>query len=300
MRMRNVMTLFVAWVVLVLAAPLGAQEPPAAAAADNAPLYPLSLAVQQDGSLVVVDLNLPGLWQIPAEGGAAKRLYQGSKRFRQPMNRPRCVVVRSDGALLVGDTATREIYEIAADGSGEPKPLTNGLLGVPNSLTLSDDGQLYIGDLESRFVYPVAATGGKPELFSKTVVRGLAVDAAGVIWAATPTETPVVKLVEGAEAEVVIGERKFAFPNDLAVAADGAVYVSDSYANTIWRVVDGQAEEWLSGEPLQYPVGLAIAEGTLFVADPHAKQVFRVNLESKAVQPLIVTGASPSNASARE
>ncbi|XZE52610.1 hypothetical protein SH139x_004312 [Planctomycetaceae bacterium SH139] len=250
--------------------------------------YPISLAIAPDGSLVVVDLDLPGVWRLPAAGGVPELIVRGATRFRQPLNRPRCVAVQPDGRIFIGDTATREIYVLAADGSGDPQPLTAGFLGVPNSLALDAEGNLFIADLESRFVYRVAASGGQPELYAKTNARGLHIGPSGQLWAVTPTATPLVKLKADQPPEVVVGERKFEFPHNVVVLPDGSALVSDGYAKTIWRVdPSGAVESWLAGEPLQNPVGLALHEGQLFIADPHAKQIFRVSLESKQVEPLV-------------
>lgn len=55
------------------------------------------------------------------------------------------------------------------------------------------------------------------------------------------------------------------FPNDIAVGDDGTLYVSDSGGGAIYRVVDGQAEVWLSGDAIQGPNGLwAGAEAVVF------------------------------------
>lgn len=256
------------------------------------PAYPLSVAVAPDGSLVVVDLDLPGVWRLPAEGGKPQWIVRGADRFRERLNRPRCCVVLSDGAILVGDTATREIYRISADGEGEPEALTGGVLGVPNSLALAEGGDgestLYVADLETRFVFRLPVSGGKPELYSRTLVRGLHLDSSGTLWGVTPTAEPLVKLAAKGEPSVVVGERAFEFPHNVVVAEDGAAYVTDGYAKKIWRVdSEGQVEAWLSGAPLVNPVGLALGAGKLYVADPHAKQIFEVDLASKQIRPLV-------------
>ncbi len=250
--------------------------------------YPIALDIAPDGTLVVVDLNLPGLWRIPQNGGAPELIYQGTKLLRKPMNRPRCVAVLEDGNILVGDTATREIYRIAADGAGEPQPLTNGFLGIPNSLSLDANGRLFIADLETRFVYGVPATGGQPELFSKTSVRGLHHAADGTLWGVTPSADALIKFSETGEATTVAGERPFQFPHNVVVDSEGVAYVSDGYAKGIWKIAPGGKPEVLfSGEPLQNPVGLVLGGEKLFIADSHAKQIFALDIMSKEIQPLV-------------
>lgn len=253
--------------------------------------YPLSVAVAPDGSSIVVDLNLPGVWRIPQGGGKPTLVFQGTKFFRKPLNRPRTAVVLEDGTILVGDTATREIYRIAADGSGDPTPLTDGFLGIPNSMALTADGHLIIADLESHFVYRVPVAGGQPEIYSKTNARGVHVGKDGRILAVLAPAGPpqLVEVVAEGEDKPIVNEMAFQFPHNVVEAADGTLYVTDGYSKAIWKVVSGSPPAKLfEGEPLKNPVGLAIdASGNLLVADPHAKQLFEINVESGEIKPLI-------------
>ncbi len=43
------------------------------------------------------------------------------------------------------------------------------------------------------------------------------------------------------------------FLNDIAIDRKGRIYITDSRKNVIWRFVDGQAEEWLSGDEVLDP-----------------------------------------------
>ena len=56
------------------------------------------------------------------------------------------------------------------------------------------------------------------------------------------------------------------FLNDVAVDQDGAVYVSDTPMNTIWRLKDGVFEAWLANDALKGPNGLLVEGGKLIVA----------------------------------
>lgn len=56
------------------------------------------------------------------------------------------------------------------------------------------------------------------------------------------------------------------FLNDVVVADDGTVYVSDSPMNTIWRLKDGVFEPWLTDDVLNGPNGLLLNDGKLIVA----------------------------------
>lgn len=250
--------------------------------------YPIAVAVAPDGAALIVDLNLPGVWRQAAEGGAPELLVRGSERLRQPLNRPRSIAVLEDGQILVGDSATREIYAIAADGSGDPKPLTDGFIGIPMSLSVGSDGNLYVADLETRFVYRLPTAGGQPEVFAKVSARGLHHAADGTLWAVTPDRQPLVKINDEGQAEPVVDERAFQFPHNVVVDEEGNAYVTDGYAKAVWKIgSNGQPEKLVEGEPLVNPVGLAIRNGKLLIADPHAKQLFELDLADNSLKPLL-------------
>jgi sugar lactone lactonase YvrE len=282
-----------ACLVVSLTAMLGAT--PRATAQDDAPPpamdYPISVAFAPDGSMVVVDLNLPGLWRVPAGGGKPELIYRGSNLLRKTMNRPRCVAIAGDGTILVGDTATREIYAIAADGTGDPKALTNGFIGIPNSLAITGENTLLVADLESHFVYQLPIEGGQPQLFSKTNARGLhvAADQQVIAVLAPAGGTHVVRVNPEGDDEPIASQTEFQFPHNVVKAADGSYYVTDGYAKAVWKIgADGATEKLVEGAPLMNPVGLAIdSDGNLVVADPHAKQLFRIDSASKEIKPLI-------------
>ena len=56
------------------------------------------------------------------------------------------------------------------------------------------------------------------------------------------------------------------FLNDVVVAEDGTVYVSDTPMNTVWRLKDGVFEPWLTDDVLNGPNGLLVRDGKLVVA----------------------------------
>ncbi|XYI01935.1 hypothetical protein ACMHYB_20060 [Sorangium sp. So ce1128] len=56
------------------------------------------------------------------------------------------------------------------------------------------------------------------------------------------------------------------FLNDLAIAGDGSVYVSDSFAHTIWRFKDGRGEIIFSDAILNHPNGLLVNGDRLMIA----------------------------------
>ena len=243
--------------------------------------YPLNVAAD-NGAFYVVDLDLPGVWQVVE--GKRELFVRGSKFLRKPMNRPRCVVIHPAGGILVGDSATREVYHIASQNA-EPKPLCEAHLGIAMALAVSPDkATIYVGDAEKRAVFRLPIDGGKPELVARVNARGLAFDGDGKLWAVTPDDAAIHRIdVTANTSEAIITGRPYQYPNGLVWAGDHG-YVTDGYGKSIWKfTADGKTEKWFEGEPLVGPVGIAIDEKSLFVADPKKLQVFQFDRESKAI-----------------
>ncbi len=64
---------------------------------DAAPIYPLDVVVDESGSAWVVDLNLPGVWKY--QSGEVTKAIEGSKKFRQKLNKVRCLAISPSGQL---------------------------------------------------------------------------------------------------------------------------------------------------------------------------------------------------------
>ena len=249
-----------------------------AEAGSDEPVYPLSVAVAGE-EIFAVDLDLPGVWKA-AE--SREIFLLGTRLLRKPMNRPRPIVLHPESGVLVGDSATREVYWIAKAG-GQPKPLTDGRIGIAMALAVDADAKmLYVGDAEKRATFRLPVEGGSPELVARVNARGLAFDAGGNLWAVTPDDAAIRKIdVKTGKVEDVVSGRPFQYPNGLCWAGDHG-YVTDGYGKCIWKfTADGKVEKWHEGDPLVGPVGIAVTEQSIFVADPKQKQVYEFDRETK-------------------
>jgi len=242
--------------------------------------YPLGVAVAADGAVLVADRLLPGLWRI--QDGRLDVLAAGTRRFRTPLNAVRAVAVAPDGTVFAGDSATREVYRIAADGP--PVGLTGGGIGIPVDIAIDSAGRLFVSDLETQRVWRIDPAGGEPvEVAEVAAPRGLFIDGRDRLWvvAASGAE-PLLRIGGDGAVEPVVRSQAFEFPHDVVVDAAGVAYVSDNYARCIWRVpVDGEPQRWAEGPPLMGPVGLAIRGERVLVADPRARQVFALDAEGR-------------------
>ena len=86
----------------------------------------------------------------------------------------------------------------------------------------------------------------------------------GTLWVADLDEVIGIDVASAKEnARVKIDGATFL--NDVAVGADGTVYVSDMLANKIYAIKDGKATVFAEGEQLEYPNGLFVEGERLVV-----------------------------------
>jgi len=72
--------------------------------------------------------------------------------------------------------------------------------------------------------------------------------------------------------------------NDVAIAENGDVYVSDSRGSAIFRLADGRFEEWLRSPDVIQPNGVLVHDGQLIVATNGDRALKAVDLATKAVR----------------
>ena len=241
--------------------------------------YPIGVVAGPDHSIYVADRNLPGIWKI--QEGKASIYFQGSKKFRTPLNAVRCLAIDKNGKLLAGDSSTREVYRF--ESPDKPVPLTSGGIGIPTAIAIDSQGNLLVCDLELHCIFQVPASGGKAIEFMKVPApRGIAVDSQDRVWVVSHSKEPVVRFAKDKTREVIVSEPIFSFAHQIVVDTNGDCYVTDGYAKSIWKIpAQGKPETFFSGEPLKNPVGLAMQDGKLLVADPHQKTVYSLNLQGE-------------------
>lgn len=253
----------------------------AAAALGEGLQYPLAIATHGD-TIYLADLTLPGVWK--AADGKLSVYFQASKKFRTPLNAPRCLAVDGQGRLYVGDSATREVYRF--DSQDQPQPLTSGTIGIPMGIAITPDGDLLVSDLEVHRIWKVNLSEGKKTVTEKyadvAAPSGICLDKQQRLWVVSRGTNALYRVAPDKEVEVIVSGREFEFPNDVAIGADEAAYISDGYAKAVWRLpADGKPEKWVSGEPLVNPVGVARQGNKLLVVDPRAKAVFQIDADAK-------------------
>ncbi len=258
-----------------------AAKPAAAPQAPTAPtlsIYPLDLAGAGDGGVYIADRRMHGVWQY--KDGSLGELFRGSPKFRTPMNAARTVAIEKDGSVLVGDTATREIYRIK-DG-GKPEPITGGKIGTPVDIAVASDGTIYVADVELRKLMRIAAGSGEVEHFADVNPRGVCVDAEDKVWVVSQNNEQLLTLDDEGKATPIVKERTFNFPHQVAVNKAGEAFITDGYEKAIWKVAPGgKPEVWFKGEPLDNPVGITLVDDLPVVVDPRARKVIKFDAQAK-------------------
>lgn len=235
--------------------------------------YPLALAAKGK-DVFIADLELPGIFKF--DGKHISAFHIGSSRIRGELNRPRCVALHPEGGLLVGDSATNEIYHVKGEGLAT-KGITNGSAGTPMCLALNSSGEtIFFVDAERRSILKVPTVGGTPELLSQFNARGLCFDDQKRLWALGTDNVCIVNLSTGSLLPVLVSA-PFEYPNSIFFWK-GAVLVTDGYKNAIWRVDNtGACSIWFEGAPMRLPVGIVGSdEYGVLVADPKSRSVFSI------------------------
>jgi len=242
--------------------------------------YPIDVAVDSKGIIYVADRNLPGIWKIVA--GKAEVYFQADKKFRTPLNAVRCLAVDAQDRLLAGCSTTTEVYRFE---DGKPNPLTGGKISVPMNLSVAQDGSIWVCDLKMRLLISISPIDGSvtevAEIQAPKAVAMLSEDAMLVL---TGVENPILSVVQAQEGQQkpeiknYVSGRPFNFPADMVILQDKTIVVSDSYDKCLWKVsADGEASKWVTDDRFVNPVGLATANGTVFVADSRANAIFSVD-----------------------
>jgi streptogramin lyase len=241
--------------------------------------YPLAIAANEAGEVYLADRNLPGVWKV--KDGELSLFFEGSKKFRTPLNAVRCLAFDKEGKLLAGDSATREVYRF--DDGGKPVPLTGGGIGIPMGIAANKAGDLLVSDLELKCIWKVPQGGGKPEkLADVPAPSGVCLDADDNLWVVSRGTDQLYRVSAEGKVETVVKGRVMQFPHNVVLDKENTAYLTDGYEKSVWKLPrGGELAKWVSGEPLDNPVGLAWQGTILLVVDPRLKAVFQIDPAGK-------------------
>lgn len=186
------------------------------------------------------------------------------------------------------------------DAQGRTEVTINDTGTQAENLTSSQDGSIFFGSTAKGTIYRAApgAAQAEPWILASTagltnVLGVLADDKTNTLWVCQNNTggrggAPVVGQTALRSFDLKSGAAKgtFNFPsnggvcNDMAIASDGTVYATESFANRIHRLKPGARELdlWVPADPKLAGVdGIAIlADGAVYVNTFFAGQVFRI------------------------
>jgi sugar lactone lactonase YvrE len=166
---------------------------------------------------------------------------------------------------------------VCTEAEAAPKLLweTKGLAQPESVVVDPATGAIYVSNIVGAVMQKdgngfIAKLSGDGKVLTRQWVKGLDAPTGLALHDRTLYVADVDELVEINAASGEIIKRYPAngatFLNDVAVDADGTVYVSDTPTNTIWRLKDGSFEPWLVNDKLNGPNGLLVQGDTLIVA----------------------------------
>ena len=177
---------------------------------------------------------------------------------------PTGIAVGPDGVLYVAQFDGTTVVAVTPDPGGSTAPVATGL-NKPSGVALGADGTLYIADQHNHRIVQVDAAGDQ-SLLAGSGSAGYA-DGTGA----------------GAS---------FNYPTGIAVAPDGAIYVTDRYNNCIRAITAAGEVTTLTCSGLTFPSGLAADATTLYVADELSNRVLTVDRATGDVEDLAGSGTA--------
>jgi sugar lactone lactonase YvrE len=169
------------------------------------------------------------------------------------------------------------IVSIAVPASAAPRLLweTKGMAQPESVVEDPATGAIYVSNINGAVMQKdgngfISKLSPQGKMLERQWVKGLNAPTGLAIHDRTLYAADVDQLIEINAASGEILKRYDAkgavFLNDVAVDDAGAVYVSDTPMNTIWRLKDGSFEPWLANDALNGPNGLFVQGDKLIVA----------------------------------
>lgn len=283
-------------------------------------IAPGGIARVEDG-LVITDLYNRKVWivrdgapELLAGGDTAPDVngrpvggYHDGPADRCSFKTPWAIAPFLDG-WAVSDPENKAVRYISKDSvqtlncsskeAGMPTSKGRVTFAYPTGLATDDSGNLYIADTHEGAIRKVTPDGA-----ATTFAGGLS-DPMGLCWSGGTlyvAETGANRIVkiENGKTVLVAGsgqegledgaasQAAFAFPQGVAVAEDGAVYVADTGNGAVRRVRNGQVTTLISRDrdwdqagilaPAS-PTGLALRGNTLYVCDSFNRAVYMLSV----------------------
>ena len=263
------------------------------------------LAVDKQGRLLAGSVVGNAMWQVDRQTGAASILIGGPEgqaddiaigpkgemawtnylmgmvRYRDNDQAPMRVLAkdlpglnsldfdRRNGKLYASQVFLGDaLWELDVAGVKPPRLIAKDLGGF-NGFEVGPDGMLYGPLWFKRSVVKIDPSNGAVSVISASfdIPAAANLDGKGNLWVVDTAAGELSKVALDTGAKTVVAQLATALDN-LAIAPDGTVYVSNMADNSIQAVnPDTGAVRMLTRGKLAVPAGLKVDGGSLFVAD---------------------------------
>jgi len=174
---------------------------------------------------------------------------------------------------------------------------TDTLLRIPESVLYDPVREVfYVTNINGRsddkdgngFISRISNQG---EILDLQWITGLNAPKGMGIWENSLFLTDIDRLVEvNLEKEEIVKEypvQGAQFLNDVSISSSGEVYFSDTRANRIYQMTDGEVSTWLEGSGLNGPNGLLVEKDRMFVASRGGNNMKVISLTDKEVNVIL-------------
>ncbi|XP_069819072.1 peptidyl-glycine alpha-amidating monooxygenase isoform X4 [Dendropsophus ebraccatus] len=231
---------------------------------------PHGITVDSDGNFWVTDVALHQVFKIGPHGAPLLTLGEAF----QPGNDPRHFCQPTDVAIdpITGNFFVADGYcnsrivqysphgKFIMEWGKEPslRSAKPGEFRIPHSLAMiPDQGQLCVADRENgriqcfqaetgRFVREIKHRDFGSEVFAVSYIPGgilFAVNGKSY-WDSVPVQGFVMNFTTGEILSTFVPVRKsFDMPHDIVASEDGAVFVGDAHADTVWKFAPSEIDE---------------------------------------------------------
>lgn len=217
---------------------------------------PDDLVFDDEGNLYITEITENRVRML-TPGGSSK-VIAGDVRVANP-------IAFHQGRVLTGElTFGGRILELDRNG-GAPRVIAENLPMV-NAFEVGPDGKLYFPAQGANEIWRVSLDGGEPEVVAKDLGGPDAVkfDAQGFIVSTQVVTGDVLRIDPRTGAREVLANVGAGLDN-LAFVGD-RIFVSH-IAGSVHEVLGGGKVRALAEKGLQWPMGLAVQDGELFIAD---------------------------------
>jgi DNA-binding beta-propeller fold protein YncE len=207
--------------------------------------YPMALEARRGLYLYVLDANNERLMKFDLNGtpsGTVLNLAADKVRSQVGIVRPRGFAVDATGNIYVSDRERDRVlvfntfleyrYQMGSTGHGQ------GNLSDPRGIVTLDNGDVLVADSGNSRIVRFSSLGSYqdviflPSSAVPAAPRGLAQDAAGLIYVADPAANRVIALdARGGELFTIgagSGDDALDSPSDVALDGEGRLYVADT------------------------------------------------------------------------